>query len=421
MSTIAFLVIRYLCFYIRKENSAFVILLVLFSCSYLFQFLVGRSIEYYGLVSILNMIFIFLNLAFLVNPWKHARIKEIIVKDKTSLKFFKKFLYVVLTVNLIVNAYIMFIVLIFMPDIAEFKAAEGFLKLYEAIPYFGNVFRYAYVSQNFGYLAIPIFFYHLKNREFSKSTIAIVMASSSLLSGVAFYSRAQIFTFCVVFTVYFFLIKGALPILVKKRVYSVLRKVLVLIMSVFIVITVKRFSAMDYYGDRIPNNSVIRNPIVFSLFDYASQGFSNGYDQLAKYHESKNLHGEQLFRDFYQILNFVGILDWNVKESQLMVDTAYGFDGGAFKGYAAQMVYNCGYITTLLVSVLYSLLVSVKLKGKEIVTFLSSLELILLLFIPVVSIFYMGYQILFLPLLFLYGISLLYRFIKLLFIQKNYS
>ena len=150
------------------------------------------------------------------------------------------------------NSSILIIILIFIPDISYFKAAGGFVDLYEQIPYFANMFRYAFISQNLGYLAIPI----------------------------SFYSRAQIFTFILVFIIYFFLVKKTLPLNFQRKTYSILKKVSFLMISLFLTITFVRFSAMDYYGDRIPEESIIKDPIVFSLFDYASQGYSNGLNQL---------------------------------------------------------------------------------------------------------------------------------------------
>jgi hypothetical protein len=159
---------------------------------------------------------------------------------------------------------------------------------------------------------------------------------------------------------------------------------------------------MDYYGDRIPQNSIIKDPIIYSLFDYASQSYSNGLYQLEVYTEDKSLKGEQFFRDIYQILNFFGIVNWDVKESQELIDKAYDYDGGAFNGYTTPLVFNFGYILTLLISLCYFIVVKIRLQNKQVKSLKSMFLLILLLFIPTVSIFYTGYAILLFP-LFLLG------------------
>jgi hypothetical protein len=293
------------------------------------------------------------------------------------------------------------VVLIYLPDIANFKAQSGYLDLYDQIPYFANVFRYAYITQSAGYLAIPILFYHLGNFEYKKASYAFLLSSSSLLSGFAFYSRAQIFHYTLIFIIYFFLVQKTLPSVIKVKVLRALKYTSVCVTVLFLTITYIRFSAMDYYGDRIPQNSIIKDPIIYSLIDYASQGYSNGLYQLERYTADKSLGGEQFFRDIYQILNFFGIVNWDAKESKALIDTAYDYDGGAFNGYTAPLVFNFGYILTFFISFTYFFAVKIRLKNMSVISLKSMFSLILLLVIPAVSIFYAGYALLLFPLLLL--------------------
>jgi oligosaccharide repeat unit polymerase len=293
------------------------------------------------------------------------------------------------------------VVLIYLPDIAAFKAEKAYLDLYDQIPYFANVFRYAYITQSAGYLAIPILFYHLRSFEYKKASYAFLLSSSSLLSGFAFYSRAQIFTYTFIFIIYFFLVKKTLPNIIKVKVLKIIKYTSICIVVLFLSITYIRFSAMDYYGDRIPQNSIVKNPIIYSLIDYASQSYSNGLYQLERYTADKSLGGEQFFRDIYQILNFFGIVNWDAKESKALIDTAYDYDGGAFNGYTAPLVFNFGYILTFLISFTYFFAVKIRLKNMSVISLKSMFSLILLLVIPAVSIFYAGYALLLFPLLLL--------------------
>ena len=162
---------------------------------------------------------------------------------------------------------------------------------------------------------------------------------------------------------------------------------------------------MDYYGDRIPQNSIIKDPIIYSLFDYASQSYSNGLYQLEVYTEDKSLNGEQFFRDIYQILNFFGIVNWDVKESQELIDQAYDYDGGAFNGYTTPLVFNFGYILTFFISFGYFIATKIRLRNRSVKSLKSMFFLVLLLFIPTVSIFYTGYVLLLFP-LFLLGMCI---------------
>ncbi|WP_299125654.1 O-antigen polymerase [uncultured Tenacibaculum sp.] len=396
----------------KKYKKAYLSLIFLQFVSLFLQPFVGNSTEFDSTKTLLNIIFVNLNLFLIIAPWSYSSFSVVWIEDNNYFLFFKKMLYRVLRLNLVLNVFVLVIVLIYIPDIAAFKAQQAFKDLYESIPYFANIFRYAFVSQNLGYVAIPIFFLHLSRGEYKKSKIALLYASSSLLSGFAFYSRAQIFTFVLIFFIYFFLIKNTLPLFLQRKIGVILKRVSVIIVSLFLLITVVRFSAMDYYSDRIPKNSIIQNPIIYNIVDYASQGYSNGINQLEVYSEEKNLGGEQLFRDVYQILNFVGLKKWDSKESQAMIDKAYNYDGGAFNGYTCYLVFNTGYFITMLISFVFYLVIKFKLKGKRKIPITSLYGIVLLLIIPVVSIFYCGYSLLYFPFLFLLFVKVLYFFKK---------
>jgi oligosaccharide repeat unit polymerase len=375
-------------------------------------FLVAKQSNYQTWTTFFNILFVNVNIFLIIVPWASFKFNNIFLKNEKKFLFFKKFLYKLLFVHILLNTTILVIILIFIPDVSKFKADLAYLELYEKIPYFANVFRYAYTSQQLGFLAIPICFYHLGKSEIKKSITALIYSSSSLLVGFAFYSRAQIFTFTLVFIVYFFLVKHTLPLTIQKKVYSGIKKVSFIVISLFLLITVIRFSSMDYYGDRIPEESIIKDPIVYSLFDYASQGYSNGLNQLENYSQKKNLMGEQFFRDIYQILNFFGFYDWSAENSQYKIDQAYGYDGGAFNGHTCILVFNFGYVMTFSISLIYFVFVSFKLRKKSNISLETMYVLVLLLMVPIVSIFYSGFPLLYFPLLFLLFTNFLF-FLKL--------
>lgn len=409
------LLFLFLMLFVRKDNTTYTILILLTFVTFFTQFLVGRTFEYKSYKTIFNVCFICINIFLIIKPWSYAHILRVENLNIRFFVYFKKILYKVLFLNLFLNLLILILVLIYLPDIAAFKAESAYLNLYDQIPYFANIFRYAFTTQNAGYLAIPIFYYHLGNLEKKEAFYAFLFSSSSLLSGFAFYSRAQIFTYTLIFIIYFFLIKKTLPNSIQIKVSKLIKYSSVCIVFLFLFITYIRFSAMDYYGDRIPQNSIIKDPIIYSLFDYASQSYSNGLYQLEVFTADKSLGGEQFFRDIYQILNFFGIVNWDVKESQELIDKAYDYDGGAFNGYTTPLVFNFGYILTFFISFFYFFTTKIRLKNKAVISLKSMLFLILLLFIPTVSIFYTGYALLFFPLLllglcrFAYSIKSLFR------------
>ncbi len=391
-----------------KHTKCFLLLISLQTVSFFLQFLVGNSCKYSTFYTFFNILFVNLNLFLIMGPWRYGNLKVIYMKNEDYVLFFKKCLYAILAVNIILNSAILFIVLIYIPDIAAFKAEKAFHDLYDSIPYFANVFRYAYTSQNLGFFAIPFFFYYLQKRELKKAGLALFFSGSTLISAFAFYSRALILTYVLVFLGYYLLINSAIDDKLRKKISSVAKKIFLIIGCLFIVITVVRFSAMDYYADRIPENSVIKNPILYSLVDYASQGYPNGLNLLEEYSDERNLEGEDMFRTIYQFLDFFHIISWDSEESKEKIAAAYNYDGGAFHGYTCQMVFNFGYILTLLVSVFYYFFVRHKLRGNTSVSLLELCLLILFLVMPLVAIFYSGLGLLYFSVMFMIFTKFLY-------------
>lgn len=408
MAVIFTFLILILLLFVRKSNNAYKILIFLISFSFFAQFLVGRSTEFNSFLTIFNSCFICLNIFLIIQPWSSANIFSVQNPRVRYFIFFRSILYKILFFNLFTNILILTLVLVFLPDIAKFKAESAYLKLYDQIPYFANIFRYAYITQNTGYLAIPIFFHYLQNSQLKSSIYALVLSISSLLSGFAFYSRAQIFTYTLIFLLYYLLIRKSLPNFIQSKISRFIKYSLFFVLVLFVSITQIRFSKMDYYGDRIPKNSVIKDPIIFSLFDYASQGYSNGLFQLERFTPDKSLSGEQFFRDIYQILNFFGLIKWDAKYSQELIDKAYDYDGGAFNGYTTPLVFNFGYIFTFLITILYHFSIKTLLSKKSILDLDSMFFLILLLVIPSVAIFYTGYTVILFPIFLLMVCRFLY-------------
>lgn len=392
----------------KKRAKCFLLLVLLQGFSYFMQFLVDNTCIYSTGKTFFNACFVNLNLFLIIMPWSYCRLENIYIKKIKYFCFFKRCLYWVLSTNFVINVLILIFILVYVPDITSFKTEHSYRNLYDSIPFFGLFFRYAYITQSFGYLAIPIVFYYLGRGEYKKCIWALILSCSSLISGFAFYSRAQIFTFVLMYFSSFLLLKNTLPINLQRRVESIFKKVILIIGGLFLLITIIRFSAMDYYGDRIPKGSVIKDPIVYSIVSYASQGYPNGLNQLENYSDDKNLKGEQSFYLVYQCLAFFGIISWDSEESIENISRAYDYDGGAFHGYVCDMVYDFGYILTLLISIIYCFYVKKKLYCKRSISLEQMFLLMVLLQIPVASIFYSILKLIWFFFALLFCIKILY-------------
>lgn len=372
----------------KKRAKCFLFLVLLQGVSYFMQFLIDNTCIYNTGKTFFNALFVNLNLFLIIIPWSYCRLENIYIKKIKYFSFFKRCLYWVLSANFIINLLILLLILIYVPDIVAFKTEKAFRTLYDTIPFFGVLFRYAYITQSFGYLAIPIVFYYLGRREYKKCKWALILSCSSLISGFAFYSRAQILTFMLIYLSFFLLIKNTLPITTRRNTERSFKKIILIVGGLFLMITIVRFSAMDYYVDRIPKGSLIKDPIVYSLVSYTAQGYPNGLNQLENYTTDKNLNGESTFYLIYQCLAFFNLISWDSEQSVEKISKAFGYDGGAFHGYTCDLVYDLGYALTLLISITYCFYVRKKLLDKRSVSLEQMFILVVLLQIPVVSVFY---------------------------------
>lgn len=284
----------------KKRAKCFLFLVLLQGVSYFMQFLIDNTCIYNTGKTFFNALFVNLNLFLIIVPWSYCRLENIYIKKIKYFSFFKRCLYWVLSANFIINLLILLLILVYVPDIVAFKTEKAFRTLYDTIPFFGVLFRYAYITQSFGYLAIPIVFYYLGRSEYKKCKWALILSCSSLISGFAFYSRAQILTFMLIYLSFFLLIKNTLPITTRRNTERSFKKIILIVGGLFLMITIVRFSAMDYYVDRIPKGSLIKDPIVYSLVSYTAQGYPNGLNQLENYTIDKNLNGESTFYLIYQ-------------------------------------------------------------------------------------------------------------------------
>ncbi len=350
------------------------------------QFLVGRDCPYDTLKTFFNILFVWFNIFLILYPWRtfsFSRVKESIVFVRTM----KKCLYPVLYINWFIAIIVGLVIYILMPDVSEFKANDGYLDLYEQVPGFALLLRTGFIIQNMGLLGIPIVFYYASRGRNKDAVKAGILSASTLFYSFATYSRAGIVSFAITFLAYYFLIKKTLPSNFNRKFEKFVKKTGLVLIVGFSVMTFVRFSAMTYYGDRIPKNSIIKDPIVFSIVDYVSQSNNNGLICLENYTSEKCLYGESFFMNELLVLNSFGIIHWDKEAFRERAEKAYSGLFIMFNGYVASSVIEFGYVFTLLFDFFLCVYIcrALRKKGLSVKT---SYYLVMLLQIPLNSIYY---------------------------------
>lgn len=401
------------------NNKTYRILIIMQAVCYFSHFLVGNTIRFDTMLTLFNVIFVNTNLFLIIYAWSYGKVSKIVIKNFSFLSYYEKNLNRILVLLLVASIIVFVIVRMYLPDIAELKLEGGYKDLYETVPFFGILFRFISVVQALGYLSLPFVFLHLQNHENKKALKSLILSASSLVAGLAMYSRASILNYTLIMFCSLYYLKGMIDSNLFLKFEKYIKYGICILGCVLIFGTISRFSSskMDYYGDRIPQNSYIKDPILFSLVDYASQGYINGINQLERYNSEYNLKGEQALYNLYQLLSFFHIMNWDSDTYEDKAYKAYNLSGigdyngkAAFHGYTCRMVNNFGYLLTLLVDLIFFIYVKRKTYNKSNISFATLSIFIFLMMQSISSIFYMLYNIIFFPIILYYIIRVMYLF-----------
>ena len=409
---IIYIIIFSLFFMLLYQSSrlrGFRLIVLLHVFSFYIQFLIALYLEYSTALTIINMLFICLNLFLIIFPWGKFQIRSVsIVKESRYLKFLTRYLRPLLLVNFVVSLSLGIIIHTFFPSAKEFKQ-EGYLELYDSIPYFANLFRYAYTTQLYGYLAIPIVFDRLVAGDKKNARIWAISSLSSLASGIAFFSRANMLSFVLVYFFFYSAYKKYLSGKLQSTISKIVKWSIISIVAVFILMSYSRFSRMDYLAERIPEEAVVHDITTYYMLNYAGQSFPYGLNSMEEYTPDKCLYGSSFFYNVYQVLGFFHIIDWNATKFIDHREKILGSMNNKFIGYTAESVYDLGYSGTLVVSIIYFMLVIRISKSNRNSSIKHLLYTVILVQIPLNSIFYNNIRGAVMTVLFLFGLNLLYK------------
>ncbi len=407
----------FLLIYWRKKNNCYKILVLIQIASFVMGPLVANYVIFDSIRTVLNTIYCLIILWLIISPWRRIEIETIEIGDEGFFYTYKRILYIVLSFTIINNMLVSLIVYTQIPDIATFKALEGYHTLYNSIPFFALMFRYMAITRYLGLLALPICAYYLEKNMYKKALIAFLMSTSSLIAAVGNYSRADLLCYGLICVCLFYYVNRTF----SKRINNITGKIIkggaVLAAVVLASITVIRFTSptMWYYSERIPENSVVKSSALYSAFDYASMGFPDGINQLELHEIDDVMFFEPIFYDLNLALSYFHITSWDSADYMQRLAQVYRKPGlnplndeGTFHGFACNMIKMFGYTGTFLISLLFYRYVRRKSCSYSIS--IGSLSVVMfLLNISINSIFYSSIPPAVYPILFYLVVSFLYK------------
>jgi hypothetical protein len=202
---------------------------------------------------------------------------------------------------------------------------------------------------------------------------------------------------------------GTLSVTTKKIIRTSMVVLVGLVTIYFIDVTVKRFSGNNTYFEVIPKESIIQDPVVFSCLDYLSQWYTNGMVLLEKY-DYNTFKGQTSLQPVLSLMGEYGIssyrqADYDNLRKQLWPEHYY-----TFNGFVAYSIYDYGYFLTFILVLYYNALVKKFRPKGNVISLFALFSVVLLVQIPLFSIFYSNVSGIVFPLLFLIPI---YFYLKL--------
>lgn len=334
---------------------------------------------------------IILFLFFITIPWKsYYNVYAIEGIDPKKLKIITRVLIIINSLVFVVFLTSTIVVMTLVSDINEFKYSEGTsMKFYyNSLPFPIVFFNLSVFLYYFSFFMLPLHFYYLHKNKIVLALICFILSLNIVLFGLTFFSRAVVVQYLLLYLSIFFMLKGVMPVKVKR----ILRNGLLLLGGIsifyFLIVSQKRFEEdkklSKDYGKTIPVNAFTQDPTTYGYLDYTSQGYLNGYEVLQKY-QGEGFNGALTFESILNLISTPNESYKRLKYRQKIWPSKYSY---SFNGYVAYTVYDYGVFGGILFGVLYFFTIW-KIRPKNNSLKLKDLFLIVLLIqIPLMSIFY---------------------------------
>lgn len=368
----------------RKQSIAKILVLFLLASS-ISAFLVGRQpslsfdVSIYVIYNAILLLILFSSFKYYsgIKRFTDQHLSEGRLKDIDNL------IIVVGISTLIINIYIFTkvysLLLLESITVQEYKNEGGAAEIFSLyVPPF--VISLSNLFSPVGYVSLTQHFYYLIKGRTKKSIVHFLISLLISLSGLLALSRSSTITYLLLYFTVFYFVYPLINKRLRKRIMIFSGIFVLAILSVFTTISKSRFS--EQYTKKSLNESVIDNekqPMLFSTLDYFSLWQENGpiimqnhkpeYKYWGLYNSSglavqiqKVIHGSEKVK-FEREVKFYKIL---------------GSYSNSFHGNIARLVYDFGFLGTVLFILLYSFIIR-KLRPKN-----GVLNYKTLLFLPVV-------------------------------------
>lgn len=208
----------------------------------------------------------------------------------------------------------------------------------------------SYLFSPLGYISFAIHFVNLVKGNVRSSIFFLLLSLSIVTSGLIALSRSITVQYLLVYIIVFFFLYPTIEKKVRKRIMLYSTIIVSLIIFLLFVVSDSRFSA--YYTKKSLNEAFIdetENPTLFSTLDYFSEWEENAPIMISKHDISHTYYG--LYNSFgigaHIVPNVYNSIQDELKRHLKDIATS-------FHGLIGRLIYDFGYIGTIIFILLYS-------------------------------------------------------------------
>ena len=385
-----FFFVVYLLFllYYLKRSRAVSFLIALQVASIAAGMVAAHTVNIQSATDVVWVILIMFGTLMIALPWKSNKGEIEIIGSPAKIDKVYRILSIILWPVLVILLVAAIWVFMFATvDINAFKYQGGSMDFYYTmLPFDVHFFILATLLYNYSYLMIPLCLYYLQRRDKRKALVCLILSMNIILYGATFFSRWSIIHFVLLFIFNYLLMYRSISFKIGKKTKMFIAVAAVGLVLAFNFITSSRFDENKFYEGTMNQESIVKNPAVYSLFDYLGQSTPHGFALMQMYH-GETMHGTMATTAVRDYLSLVGLRFYDRdkladRRTKLMGEE---YDGG-FQSFFSYMTYDFGIIGAVIVILLYYLGIKKNLRHRM------SINRYLLLCIwseiPLLSIFY---------------------------------
>ncbi len=340
----------------RKGASPALTLLAIYLLSLFSGVPLGYDYDIATIYDVINVVFVAAMLTLMIAPWNAFSFRIALAEpNEKRVRRLTLALLAIHSLGFVIFSISFYAAITTVTDYSAFKSGGETALFYKDLPINHNLFLLATYLNSTATFLIPLHFYHLQKRRFLLSFLSLLLSLNLVLEGISIFSRSALIVYFVLYLAYLPFFYRRLDRVQRRLLNYVGLVVLMMFGAIFYEISNNRFADYLSSGDAVYSTSSIQNPVVYSLLDYAAQWYKNGNTVLSRY-SFETLNGELSFPIVATVANKLGVINYSPDVIPIKLEALWGDRFDKFVGLIPNLVFDLGYVGTVLFVLLYAVL-----------------------------------------------------------------